>query len=509
MSTIAIVVTPPGGSPVDITADCIFGRCWFSQNMNAVPGRFQVVIRDPDRTWSFVTGSEIQLSVDGIALFGGFATIVDMGSMAPAADTANLDAYYLRTWTLTGPDYNIMFDRRVWRDESDYLTAINLAGFTADGAILREAIDNYADMAGFDSSGIEDIADIPTGDVLQQGDPLRKEFENLSFFGGAVWYIAPDKTIVYKPYDNVEKRWGFSDDPNRNSITVSPAEYQGATYPFREVQGTEDSSYMVNDALVWGGSQFAGSAGGTVFARETDDDSITDHQRWQTGETHFGERLYSIQDQVEARASVIVNGPPGADITGQQKGLKNPQWEFRFTWFSADVPLLSGSPDHIVAGDIVEIELSVFGVQKLLPLREVRISFPDAFDDDGSHLVQFTGTFGLQLSDPFTLWRYLLAAQSRVNSTVAVPATVTDTSTSTAYGARFSGAPAPATDGVETVFALPFGYIPDTLQIYLNGLIQRAGTDFTESDNSAGEFTMTSAPLATDNLIATCLTLEA
>lgn len=506
MSTVAIVVTEPGGSPVDITDDCVFTDCSFSQQMNAVAGRFSVKVRDPEQTHSFVTGSEITLEVDGVLLFGGYITGIDMGSFAPAADTSDLANYALRTWTLTGPDYNIIFDKRVWRNTADYLRAIDLSAFTTDGAILREAVDNYADLSDFDSSGIEDIASIPTGDVLQQGQTLRAEFENLSLFGGAVWYIAPDKTFTYKPYDDVVKRWGFSDTPNRNPITVSPDEYQGATWPFREVRGTEDASYMVNDALVWGGSQFAGSGGGTVFARETNAASVAAHHRWQTGEAHFGERLYSIQAQVDARANVIVNGPPGADVTGQQKGLKNPQWQFGFTWNSTNVPSLSGTPDHVVPGDIMNIELAVFGVTTLLPLRELRISFPDAFEDDGTHLVVFEGTFGLQLSDPFSLWRYLLTQRKQI--TTIVPSVVNDSSTATSYGARYMGEPMPATDGAETVFTIPFGYIEGSTQVYLEGLLQTPGTAYTESDPEAGEITFTAAPGAGEVIVVIALTLE-
>lgn len=509
MSTVEIIVTPPGGSPQDITAACIFRDCTFSQQMNAVPGRFSVKVRDPDRNLEFVTGSEITLEIDGVLMFGGYVTVVEMGSLAPAAPTADLDTYYLRTWTLQGPDYNIIFDKRVWRNTAGYLTLIDLSAFVTDGAILREAVDNYADLADFDSSGIEDIASIPGGDVLQQGQAIRGEFENLSLFGGSVWYIAPDKTFVYKPYDNAVRRWGFSDAPNRNPLTVSPDEYQGATYPFRDVSGMEDATYMVNDALVWGGSKYAGASGGTVFARETDSTSIADHNRWQTGETHFGERLFSIQDQVDARASVIVNGPPGADITGQQKGLKNPQQQFRFTWFSADVPELSGTPNHLAPGDIVNIELTQFGVATLLPVRELRIGFPDAFDDDGSHLVEFTGVFGLQLSDPFTLWRFIQNRQSKVATTVITPTVVGDASSVTTYGAQFAGEPTPAPDGAETVFSIPFGYIVGTTQVYLNGLVQRRSMDYFESDPTAGEITLTSAPVATDTLFVTALTLEA
>jgi hypothetical protein len=508
LADIEIIITEPGGSPVDHTANCIFESCSFSGQFGGVAGRFSVKVRDPDRSLSFVTGSEITMSCDGVLLFGGYVTVVEMGSLAPAAATDDLDNYYLRTWTLSGPDYNIIFDRRFWRNTADYLHLIDLTAFTTDGAILREAVDNYADVSDFDSSGILDVATISGGDQLAQGDPLRKEFENLSQFGGTVWYIAPDKTFVYKPYDDVLKRWGFSDTPNKTPITVSPDDYQGATYPFREVTGTEDASFMVNDALIWGGSQFAGSGGGTVFSRSEDATSITDHHRWQTAETHFGERLYSIQAQVDARSDVIVNGPPGADITGQQKGLKYPQWQFTFTWFSTDVPLLSGVPDHIRPGDIVNIGLDVFSVPQLLPVRELRISFPDAFDEVGTHVVQFEATFGLQLSDPYSLWRYLLTAKTRLQTAVNVPSTVTDTSPGTSYGAQYSGVPTPATDGATTVFAMPWGYVIGSTEVFLNGLIQRLDIDYTESDPAAGEITFTSAPLATDNIQMVALTLD-
>ena len=171
------------------------------------------------------------------------------------------------------------------------------------------------------------------------------------------------------------------------------------------------------------------------------------------------------------------------------------------------MPLLSGTPDHIVAGDLVTVNLSVFGVTKLLPVRTLRISFPDALIDPATddRLVQFDGTFGLQLSDSYTLWRYVLQNQNRV--TLQTQAVVTDSSTTTTFGATYSGVPTPATDGAQTVFTIPFGYISSTTNVYLNGLQQRLGTDYTESDNVAGEITMTCAPLSTDNLAVTAFTL--
>jgi hypothetical protein len=496
---------------VDITNSVIFSSASFEQQFGAVAGTFSVTVRDPNRTLSFATGVEVSLDIDGIRMFGGYALQVTEGHMAPAADTNNLSTYQLRTWTLRGPDYNIIFDKRVFRNTADYLSQITVTD-PYDGAILRDLVDNYSDCSDFDTSGIEDIVVVPGagGDIIAQGTKLRDEFTNMSLFGGAVWYVDGAKNFVYVPFEDVEKRWGFSDQPNNASITVSPNSYQGATHRFRQVEATEDASFIVNDALIWGGSQFAGPGGATVFARVQDATSQSTYGRWQTAETHFGERNYQIQDGVDARADVIVNGPPGADVYGQQKGLRYSQWQFTFTWFSVDVPLLSGVPNYLVAGDIVTIEMNVFGVTKLLPLRSLRTTFPDALPDgtESSRVVQFDGTFGLQPGDPFTLWKYILDNQARTSSASAsTAAAVDDSSTTTIYGAMGQFTPSPATDGATTVFTLPFGYVAGTLEVYLNGLIQRPGTDYTESDNVAGEFTMTSAPETTDNLIVTCLTL--
>ena len=488
MSTVAIVV-----DGVDRTSAVVFEKSSFTQNMNAAPGDFDILIRDPDRTLSFSTGKEISLTVDGILMFGGYLTQVSMVHLAPAADTSNLSNYNLRAWNLRGTDYNIIFDRRVWRNTADYLSFIDLSGDVTDGAILRDAVDNYSDCSDFDSSGITDIASIPGGDVLQQGDVLRKEFENLSFFGGAVWYINGAKVFIYVPFEDVTKSWGFSDQPNGTT-----------TIGFQSVEATEDGSFIENDVLIWGGSEFAGTSGGTVFARVQDATSESTYGRWQYAETHFGERDYKLQAGVDARADVIVNGPPGADIYGQQKGLRYSQWQFTFTWFSSDVP----SNDHVRAGDIVQIDLNVFSVSKLLPLRSLRISFPDAFENDNTHQVTFEGTFGLQLSDPFTLWAYLLKQKTKIATTQLSASTVNDTSTVTVYGSEYQGTPTPVTDGSTVLFTIPFGYVPGSLEVYLNGLLQRPGTDYDETDNVAGTFTMTSAPISTDNLFVKSVTLN-
>lgn len=530
MSTVAVEVSLPGsGVWTDITSACMPGQCSFTSQMNGVPGQFDILVRDPARTLSFTTGSEIRLSVDGVVLFGGYILSIGMKSLAPAADTSDLASYALRAWHLMGPDYNIALDRRVVRNTADYLSSIRISS-NHDDVVLSTMIGTYADMADFSTSGITAIGTIPdvTYVTLQQGWKVRQEFETLLPFFGAVYYIDGSKTVVWKAYDDAVKRWGFSDAPNHAAITALPAAYQGATYGFREVEATEDAMQMANDVFAWGGSEFAGAAGGTVVARYQDavattssgtnyyiqsgavtpGSSIDTHGRWQHAETHFGETLYKSLNGVKAVANAILSGPPGTDATGQEKGLKQSQWSFSFQWTSEQVPTLSGVPDHIRAGDLVTIGLTVFGVTKLLPVRTLTIRFPDAFDNPPlDRVVEFEATFGLQLSDSFTLWRYVLQQQSRSQTTVQPAASVTNSSTSTTYGASFLGTPTPAPNGAATVYTLPFGYISGTLQVYVNGLIQRPGTDFTETDNVAGTFTTTSTLVATDTIVCAMFTL--
>lgn len=515
MANVAVVITPPGGSPTDYTNSCVFERCSFTSEWNGTPGTFDIYLRDPNLELDFTIGSEIVLTVDGVVMFGGYLLSKGMTSFAPAADTSDLEDYDLALWHLAGPDFNIALDRRVYRDTGDYLTSIRI-NETVDGAILREAIGSYTDMSDFDTSGIDDVATIPdvTYVTLQQGWKVRQEFETLLPFSSAVYYINGEKVIQYKSFDDVEKRWGFSDNPNNTPITGSPDEYQGATYGFRQVEGTEDGTYMANDVFVWGGSEFTGS-GGTVVARVENSTSIGLHNRWQHAETHFGELGYRSQSGVDLAADALINGPNAGTGLAGTKGLKYPQWMFRFTWTSDHVPLLSGVPDHIVAGDLVTIELSVFGVTKLLPVRSLRISFPDAFTEPetGEHLVVFEGTFGLQLSDSFTLWRYILKNQARIVNTVITQAVVDDSSTTTTFGAQYSGEPTPAADSSTTVFTIPFGYIPGTTMVFLTpsgdpgGVLLKRGTDYTESDNEAGEITFAVAPATGDALFVAAYTL--
>lgn len=499
-----IVITIDGE---DLTSSCLVHETNFEQSMGAEPGTFQITIKDPEQNLSFTTGREVTLDIDGQRQFGGYITQISEAYFFDADDTQDVDNYTKRKWILRGPDYNIIFDKRIVRDTNDYTSQIRI-NESVDGALLRTIVNSYTDMDDYSTSGIEDIASIGDDhDTIDQGSKLRKWFEMYQTFGGAVWYAGPSKNLIYVPFEDVEKRWGFSDTPNNDPISVSPDAFQGSTIGYRSMEATEDSSAMVNDAIVWGGSEWAGP-GAVVYSRVQHAGSIAEHNRWQLAETHFGERGFKIQAGVDARASLIVNGPPGATLEGVLKGMRYPQWTLNFTWFSDDVPRLSGLPDHLMPGDIVPVELAVFDIVKLFPLRTLRITFPGAFEtpDPDDHLVQFEGVLGLNPSDPFTLWKFLLRRGTPIINQSAI-VSVNNDSGSSSLGSFYQGQPQPLPDGVETVFAIPFGYIPSLLEVYLNGLIQRRGTDYTESDNENGEFTMTSPPFSDDNLWCEARTL--
>ena len=271
---------------------------------------------------------------------------------------------------------------------------------------------------------------------------------------------------------------------------------------------------QVNDALIWGGSAFSGSTGGTVFAREERQSSIDTYRRWQLAEVGFGQDGYKSQNQVDVRAQVIVDGKPGSVGGDTRRGLRYTQWSISLAWFAHDVPLDpdTGKPVHIVPGQLSTFVLYALGSDlrhpliQTLPLRSVRISFPD-LDPQGNGYVRFDGTFGLQLSDPFTLWRYLL--QNRDRAQVVAVASANNNSSGTTYGAIGQFYPREAPDGTRITFSIPFGYIPGTTSVYKDGLLQRPLVDYQETDAELGVFTFEVPPGSSEKIWIQCRTLGA
>ena len=533
MPTGSVVVLKYDGN--DITTDVLWNSARFESQINAVPGTFGFTVVDRNHTYNFITGKRISLEVDGTMAYGGFVIQVQRSYPFSAMDTTTIDPGEVpRYWQIQGVDFNVLFDKRVLRNPSDYLHQLpNFTGDRMDGWLIKHMMSLFLDVDGIEyNTYVEDIRPPFNGTPdasrkgawLQQGSYWRKQMEDFAQFTGGIWYLKPTPAgssdfaeLHYHAIENVVHRWGFSDAPNKGTtVSSSPASYQNVTIGPREIDATEDGSVIINDALIWGGSQWAGR-GGTVFAREENTASIDDHYRWQLAETHFGEDGYKLQEGVDVRADIIVNGPPGAVAADQNRGLKYPQWNFRHVWFAHQVPTLSGVRNHITPGSLVTIQLVVFGpdgspLVQLLPLRSVAISFLE-LDPTGKGYVRYEGFFGLQPDDPWSLWRYILRNRGKILSGALT--FVDQDSTATVYGATGNFIPTPTPNGSATVFTIAFGYVINSTRVYLRrpgetgAALLNEGSDYVETDPINGIITMTSAPPSGSVLLVNCRTLSA
>ena len=519
MSEGSVVVLEYDGT--NITGDVLWNSVSFEAQHNAVPGTFTYTVKDVNHVYTFHTLRETRLIVDGVPLFGGFVVQVEDGYPFAAMDTVNTDPDdTARYFTIRGLDYNMLFDRRVLRNPANYLNQIpNFTSADTAGELIRLMCSDYLDVpAGFDTDTYVDNIETPfnegdTGAWMQQGTTWRKQMEEFVQFTAAVWYFDASRNLHHHAIESAVKRWGFSDAPNYNAITVSPATYQGATIGPREITATKKGDHKVHDALIWGGSPWSGDSGGTVFARETVTPPAGEIS-YQLAETHFGEQGYGVQDGVDARANIIVNGSPGAVEGDQQRGLKYDQWNVKFAWYAHQVPLLSGNHDHIQPGYITTITLETFETDSplvlVLPMRSMRVSFPN-LDPTGKGYVRFDGLFGLQPEDPYTLWRFLLRYRNRTTPTVSA---IVTSGGGTTYGAFGSFVPTPVPNGAATEFTIPFGYIANTTIVYLfkpslgGGIVMKRGIDYTESDPIGGKILFASPPLMGETLQVDCRTLN-
>lgn len=501
---------------VDITGSVIADSARFSAQASGGVGTFSFTVRDRDQIHSFVTGQEVVLTLDNKRYFGGYLMQVESTFAFPVVDTSNVGAVTAREFKLTGVNYNALFDRLVVRNTSDYLHFIpdSYPPSTQAGFLVKRLVNNWLDVpSGITTTYVDDVGNVipDEGEDFvwvrggEQGVSWREEMEWVSLFNGAIYYIDAAKRLHYHAPESVFSRWGFSDRPNNLTVSSGATTFTGATFGFRELNVTEDLSNIINDIFVWGGSPFVAStdpgASGVLFARRTNEDSIDTYGRWQAAEVRFGE--LGIQAKVNALANAIVppagsDAPPGVGSDGVIRNRSKPEFSVSLAWFAHDVPTLSPAfttKDHLTPGDIVTIILFVHGnglthpLILTLPLRSVSISFPSLVADPTGKqsFVRFDGEFGLSLSDPYNLWETILNRRRRIRQLAINSAGSTDTIG--APGGLWQGVPDETADGTRHIFTLssassPITYIADTSEVYVNGLLMRQGTDYSEDPNA-------------------------
>lgn len=508
---------------VDITRSVLFSDCTFESAIQATPGAFNVTLKDPKRLLGpFVTGKELTVDLDGIRVYGGYGLQTYRRNFFPAVRTSDLSKVTTRQWVIKGMDYNFKLDKLVLYNHANPVAQVdNVAAGTFDGAIIRSFFGSVFD---FDddwdlTTFVQDIHKYDDVWAWQTpGSTARDQLTDLANFG-AFFYIDANKALHYEPVQALVPTWGFSDSPAASRAVG------GQWIGYREGQSIDDATAQTDDAFVWGGNQFANNGkGAVVFGRKKDDPTIAAHGRWQYAETHIGDSSYASQKQVQARANAIITGASDGTVIGAGVGMLLPEDQYTATWFGKDVPQVLGVPQHLVPGAVTPLDVWTFsedgGATPFhldLPLKQCKISFPTLKNKTGKPYVRFDGFFGISPTDPNWLWNFLLKqsrgslggtkTQSISIATGPPPAGGGgNPAPPPPVGTFYSGQPLETPDGSNNVFHFPFSYIAGTVAVFLNGLLQRPGIDFFETDPSTGQFDMSEAPAADDTMLVQCRT---
>lgn len=506
-STISIKV-----NGVDVTDKVVFKETYFTAQANPIQGDFKVVIKDVDQTFSVTAGQTMTCHIDGVPMFGGWVMKIGHGLFFPVVDTSTVSRIQAapRKWILQGPDYNFLWDKRVLRDIANFDQALEVpSGKRTIKKAFNYLMNNFIDVP----SGLniyQHVDDITTqygddtygGLYVGQGKTLREQMDDFADQAGCVYYIDADFKVHMHEYETEKVSWKFTDYPGVAPNMVG----------FREGEYGQDFQRMVTEALVWGGSSLTRAGQdpatdtegvGVVFAKypqapantatwfgkvqsaQREQNAIDRRNlygRWQMAEMNIGQENYLTQGSVKNRAFVIINGPPGeVPNNGIEGGYSKPLDMMTATWFGHDVP----SGEHIKPGYLHDFILYTQGADinhpliASLPLRSVKISFPTLPSNnpagDPLTYVRFDGQFGTSYSDSRHFWRALKKAKKALRRQVPTIQMQSLYSNEAANGTR-------------TQFTFSATFWSDSTTVYVNGLFQRLGVDYTWADGSTINF---------------------
>ena len=346
----------PGETPLvsiivdgeDITEDVILADATFTMLVNGAVGTCKLRVRDLDYTHSFASGSEITVDIDGRRKFGGYITQPKRMFAFPVDDMSTNSAE--RFHVLEGVDYNILMTKRVLynKDDPKRVELRSWAAGTRDDIIIRYVFDNYTDLPadGVTYQGVQHVG-FPnpdhTGVVGSGGLRFVDAMREINRLISGVFYIDPYKDLNYVDVDEPDAEFGLSDDP-----TVGQVGY-------RDFEFSENGAKLANDALLWGAGL---GARRMVFNRTQDAPSIAAHGRWQYGE--FTTSIFR-QASLDLRAETVVFGTPQS-----KRGGKDNQESWLATTFEPS----------FTAGQKVEIESIVHGIDDVVPIRRMTLTFP-------------------------------------------------------------------------------------------------------------------------------------
>lgn len=355
MSTVVITV---GG--VDITDVVEFRTAKFVSTVNGIAGSAEFRVKDATGTLSFLAGTLVTLDIDGVRSWGGY--IMQARRVYPLSVTdLSLDSTFY--WNIVCSDYNILLTKRLVYDhdhpEKLYVTAPDAYKCSttrpadwqpgiADNIIIDEILANYTDLGadGVDLTDVQNVG-VPEPDLCHSyttTNTVAQFLGGLDFqFLGSIWYIGPDFAFHYVDDETVTAPHPLSDVPATDTVN------------YRDIEIFLDGSNLANDAYVWGTGL---GANHWVFARSTDDDSITEHHLWQWADITT---TLIHQTSAQLRADTYVDGSPS-----HHRGHKDDGVQVTATIFE---------PGY-TAGMVVDFTSEIYGYSASLPIRRCTITFP-------------------------------------------------------------------------------------------------------------------------------------
>ena len=335
----------------DITNDTQLAGAKFDSFVNGQAGTCDLRIRDETHTRSFLTGRELALELFGRRYWTGFIQDLHRGYYFDSTDrSAALTARYIG---ITGIDLNSLFSRRVLYNKTQPTQP--LTSFPTDSSdrdVVRYYLEHHVDL-GDDvldiDSWIEAVGTPSTDGVIfgNPGETLGIFMDTVRHDIGSIYYIDPYRRFRYTDAETLstigERVLSITDHP------ISEAEIG-----CRDLEIESDAKNMTNDALVWGAGQGDPQM---VFNRTTDQPSIDEHGRWQTGK--FLQTVFR-QPTVDRIASSMVYGSPQ-----NLRGAKDDAVSIRCTVFT----------HRFLPADKVPMFSAVHGLNDTFPVRSVEVTW--------------------------------------------------------------------------------------------------------------------------------------
>ncbi len=279
--TSALIVTHPVGNPWSLAL-----------NKGAEIDVASFSLDDPTSILSVVEGKEVLITQTDVSpevrIFGGIATQVQQ-----------VPSGFGRVLNVIAQDWTILLHRAtVDKDYASQTDKVIIADIFSEAGITE------LDVA-------TNVQAIHTFDNLRfTGHTLYQVLDLLAEVSGAVWYIDPDKNLIYQAASTSLASFSLSDSPNDSS-----------SFGYWNLQHFKDVSSLYNEVVVRGGKELSADKTGThgsdgvltVFAA-VDEDGISITDPPSGADTAF-------TPQGVERVEVFVNTNTNASPTWTQQGV--------------------------------------------------------------------------------------------------------------------------------------------------------------------------------------------